>query len=103
MSAPKFHNLHARVGHVWDTDKTDGSEVIVAEVDPHGFMGNLATRQEVAELLASAPRLQKDNEMLRSAIHSILFQVIQGAVLERDACIAEARRAYRETAPEVVA
>lgn len=54
----KFHNLHARIGHIWDTDKHDGSEIIVAEVDPHGFMGDLQTRQEVAEFLASAPALQ---------------------------------------------
>lgn len=101
MKVPKFHNLHARVGHIWDTDKTDGSEVIVAEVDPHGFMGNLATRQEVAEFLASAPRLQKEHAKLRSAIHSILFQVLQGPVFERDACITEARTAYKESAPEV--
>ena len=64
----KFNNLHARVGHLWDTDKADGSEVIVAEIDPHGFMGNMETRQEVAELLASAPRLAEQNRILREAL-----------------------------------
>lgn len=66
----KFHNLHARVGHLWDTDKADGSEVIVAEIDPHGFMGNMETRQEVAELLASAPRLAEQVHILQGALEA---------------------------------
>ena len=66
--APKFKRLHAHVGHVWDIDKTDGSRVIVAEVDPHGFMGGLEARQEVAALLASAPRLQEQVRILREAL-----------------------------------
>lgn len=73
----KFHNLHARVGHLWDTDKADGSEIIVAEIDPHGFMGDLETRQEVAELLASAPRLAEQVRILREEL---------GRFLELHAC-----------------
>lgn len=70
--ATKFKRLHAHVGHVWDIDKTDGSRVIVAEVDPHGFMGGIEARQEVATILASAPRLQEQNKRLRSALQGML-------------------------------
>lgn len=41
------------------------------------------------KVIAAAP------EML-AALRAILFQVNQGKVLERDACIAQARAAYRK-------
>lgn len=40
-----------------------------------------------ARLIAAAPELQ-------DALRAILFQVVQGGVLERDACITQARAAY---------
>ena len=46
-----------------------------------------ASHHANANLMAAAPRLLE-------ALHAILFQVIQGKVLERDACIEQARAAY---------
>lgn len=40
-----------------------------------------------ARLIAAAPELL-------AALHTILFQVVQGPVLERDACITQARAAW---------
>lgn len=45
-----------------------------------------AKREEDARMMAAAPELL-------GALEAILFQVCQGAVLERDACIAQARAA----------
>jgi hypothetical protein len=59
-----FHDLHARNGHVWETDKSNGSEIIVAEIDPHGLMRDMAHKQVVADLFASAPRLHSDRQKL---------------------------------------
>jgi hypothetical protein len=67
-----FHDLHAHTGHVWDTDKSNGSEIIVAEIDPHGFMEGTARRQEVADLFASAPRLQSDRLKLLAICDDLL-------------------------------
>lgn len=71
MGTPKFHNLHARVGHVFDVDKGDGSEVLVAEIDTHWFMGNLETRQQVAELFAAAPELLASLEECSNELRQI--------------------------------
>lgn len=72
MASKMFNNLHARVGHVFDTDKTDGTDIIVAEIDPHGFMGDgrsgLATRQKVASLFAAAPDLLESLEMVEEKL-----------------------------------
>lgn len=93
--APKmFHNLHARVGHVFDTDKDDGSDIIVAEIDPHGFMGDgrsgLATRQKVASLFASAPEMLEALEMVEERLR-MGTQFFQHEIQNLRVSIAKAR------------
>ena len=72
MASKMFHRLHARVGNVFDTDRVDGSDIIVAEIDPHGFMGDsqsgLATRHKVANLFAAAPEMLEALEMVEDRI-----------------------------------
>lgn len=41
-------------------------------------------------------RLREINAALLAALRAILFQVIQGKVLERDACISQARAAIAQ-------
>lgn len=92
-----FNNLHARIGHVWDTDKTDGSDIIVAEVDPHGFMGEgssaLATRQKVAQLFAAAPDLLESLEMVEDRLRNGV-QLYQHEIQNLRIAISKARGAY---------
>ena len=47
-------------------------------------------------------RLHAANADLLNAIHAILFQVVQGKVLERDACITQARAAIAHATREAV-
>lgn len=72
MASKMFHHLHARVGNVFDTDRGDGSDIIVAEIDPHGFMGDsrsgLVTRQKVAILFATAPEMLEALEMVEDRL-----------------------------------
>lgn len=62
-----------------------GRSTHVARVVPDGLSDEEVEAN--CDLIAVAP------EML-AALRAILFQVIQGPVLERDACITQAREAY---------
>jgi len=49
-----------------------------------------------ASLIASAPDLLAERDDLKSALTAILFQLNQGKVFERDACVAEARAVIKK-------
>lgn len=64
----------------------------------HAVVANLVmqlTENELAnaKVIAAAPDLL-------AAVRAILFQVCQGAVLERDACVSQARNAMRKATTE---
>ena len=75
--------------YVQRSDENDSRIIAVVpvadELTPYVGMGEEESVGN-AHLLVAAPDM-------RAALRAILFQVIQGAVLERDACITQARAA----------
>jgi hypothetical protein len=84
----RYHSLHAPWNFTQGDERNPSSGTIR---DARGHLLNLRATvndedRAVMQAMAAAPEMM-------AALRAILFQVCQGKVLERDACIAEARAA----------
>lgn len=71
-----------------------------AGANPHAPEGSIGWA--LAQVDAAVGALREDRERMAAALRAVIFQACQGKVLERDACISQARAALaHQRAPAV--